>query len=196
MQRDTALAEAQEFLRDRLSPGPVSARDGEADAHALGIARRTLIRARKKLGVVAEKSGLKGGWTWRLPAGEECQVAPKSAKKNSWHSSVPVGTLREDAPPTAPGVSAAAPSNKAPPSPWADLDIPENLRRRRCDHCGVLERSADPLKWWPWQGRPDGIWLHPRCEEGWHDSEGGYRRALVDTRDRHESNEQSEHSAG
>lgn len=38
---------------------------------------------------------------------------------------------------------------------------------RRCDHCGGLERTGDVLNSWDWPGRPDGIWLHPRCEAGW-----------------------------
>jgi putative DNA primase/helicase len=60
---------------------------------------------------------------------------------------------------------------------WADLDIPVSLRRdpppnRRCDHCGQSTTPADPLKPWDWPGRPDGIRLHGRCEEGWMESEG------------------------
>src|SRR5215469_5606708 len=51
----SAATEAEEFLRDKLSGGPVSAKEGEEHARALGIAPRTLARARKKLRVVAEK---------------------------------------------------------------------------------------------------------------------------------------------
>jgi putative DNA primase/helicase len=50
-------------------------------------------------------------------------------------------------------------------------DIPEPLRRhpgRRCDHCGSELGIMNP---WDCPGRPDGIWLHPRCEEAWHDAE-------------------------
>jgi hypothetical protein len=64
----------------------VSAKEGEEHARALGIAPRTLKRARKKLGVIAEKIGLKEGWTWRLPP-EGCQETPKGATKSN-------GTLR------------------------------------------------------------------------------------------------------
>ena len=38
----------------------------------------------------------------------------------------------------------------------------------RCDHCGLPGASGQ----WDWQGRPDRIWLHPRCEAPWFDSEG------------------------
>jgi putative DNA primase/helicase len=112
----SAATEAEEFLRDKLSAEPVSAKEGEEHARALGIAPRTLARARKKLGVVAEKGGLKEGWTWRLPP-EDCQTPPKNANKSN-------GSLR-------PGLAAFG---RTPPSealdPWADYPpFPEALRR-------------------------------------------------------------------
>jgi putative DNA primase/helicase len=42
----------------------------------------------------------------------------------------------------------------------------------RCDHCGQPATRADRLNPYDWPGRPDGIRLHGRCEEGWMDSEG------------------------
>jgi len=41
----------------------------------------------------------------------------------------------------------------------------------QCDHCGLPGASGQ----WNWPGWPDGIWLHPRCEGPWLDSEGGAR---------------------
>jgi hypothetical protein len=41
---------------------------------------------------------------------------------------------------------------------------------RLCDHCGRPSAATDPLRPWGWAGRPDGIWLHSRCEELWFDS--------------------------
>jgi putative DNA primase/helicase len=72
VEQRSARAEAEEFLCELLAGGPVSAKQGEEDARALGIAPRTLMRARKRLNIVAEKGGMGAGWTWRLPA-EECQ---------------------------------------------------------------------------------------------------------------------------
>jgi hypothetical protein len=43
---------------------------------------------------------------------------------------------------------------------------------RLCDHCGGPSTAADPLCPWDWRARPDGIWLHSRCEGPWLDSEG------------------------
>jgi hypothetical protein len=42
-----------------------------------------------------------------------------------------------------------------------------------CNHCGLQATQANPLSRWHWQGWPDGIWLHPGCEEAWRDSEKG-----------------------
>jgi putative DNA primase/helicase len=113
--------EAEEYLREALAHGPIPAKEGEEGARAQGIAPRTLKRARKKLGVIAEKGGLKEGWTWRLPS-EECQTTPKSANKNN-------GPLRPTLAPfeTAPHSSAPAPNGK---NPWDDLDLPPCLDRR------------------------------------------------------------------
>jgi hypothetical protein len=46
--------------------------------------------------------------------------------------------------------------------------IPEALRR--CDHCGQPATAANPMSPYDWQGRPDGIRLHQRCEADWFDS--------------------------
>jgi hypothetical protein len=43
----------------------------------------------------------------------------------------------------------------------------DGAARHRCDHCGQLGASGH----WNWPGRPDGIWLHPPCEEAWYESE-------------------------
>lgn len=40
----------------------------KADGDAAGHAWRALHRAADKLGIEITKSGMKGGWTWRLPA--------------------------------------------------------------------------------------------------------------------------------
>jgi putative DNA primase/helicase len=78
----SAQRDAENFLRDLLAEGPVPAKEGEQAARALGIATRTLKRARKTVGVIALKSGLDGGWTLQLPieikpgqGGQECQRA-------------------------------------------------------------------------------------------------------------------------
>jgi putative DNA primase/helicase len=61
-----SLKEAVVFLSDLLSEGPMDAAKGEDEAEKEGISRRTLMRARKELGVKAEKSGFDDGWVWTL----------------------------------------------------------------------------------------------------------------------------------
>jgi hypothetical protein len=66
-----ALDEACDVLRVILADGPVAARDAEREAHAAGVSRATLLRARKATGVVSERVGglgRAGGWQWRLGA--------------------------------------------------------------------------------------------------------------------------------
>jgi putative DNA primase/helicase len=140
----TAGTEAEEFLRDKLSAGPVPAKEGEEHARMLGIAPRTLKRARKKLGVAAKKAGLEEGWIWYLPP-EECQKSPKGATSKGWHSSASDGTLRETESskgaaevPRQPVAAAAQTNGRAPAissgpddslddlDPW---EIPASLRR-------------------------------------------------------------------
>jgi putative DNA primase/helicase len=61
--KGNASAEAEDFLRERLGNGAgVSSRDLQDEAEALGISERTLKRARKRLGVKAQKDGYAEGW--------------------------------------------------------------------------------------------------------------------------------------
>jgi Protein of unknown function (DUF3631) len=43
----------------------------------------------------------------------------------------------------------------------------EAASTRLCDHCGLRGATGQ----YDWLGRPDGIWLHTRCEEPWFESE-------------------------
>ncbi len=61
------LDEAEAFLRDALGDGPRTMRDLETAAEAEGLSWRTIRRAKKKLGVIAVKTGYASGWSWRLP---------------------------------------------------------------------------------------------------------------------------------
>ncbi len=61
------LDEAQDWLAAELAEGPRPVKDILAHARRDGIAKRTLDRAKGEMGVLAEKSGFRGGWVWRLP---------------------------------------------------------------------------------------------------------------------------------
>ncbi len=66
-ERGDQMRRAQELLRELLADGPVLASEGAEKAKAAGINKRTLDRARTRLGIIAEKDGFQGPWMWRLP---------------------------------------------------------------------------------------------------------------------------------
>ncbi|MFO0842367.1 MAG: AAA family ATPase [Gemmataceae bacterium] len=72
-----ALADAGWVLYSILSERPVPAREAIRLGLAAGIAKRTLDRAKKQLGVVTRKEGSGPGsrWTWELPD-DEARLRP------------------------------------------------------------------------------------------------------------------------
>jgi AAA domain len=65
----TAIDEAVEWLRDLLADGPVPAKDGQRKAREVGIAERTLKRAKRVAGVISESSRSESqisSWHWKL----------------------------------------------------------------------------------------------------------------------------------
>ena len=62
-----AKCEAREFLLERLETGPVGAIDIAEEAKQNGIAKRTLDRAKKDLGIKSRKNKVDGNWYWELP---------------------------------------------------------------------------------------------------------------------------------
>ncbi len=59
--------EAESFLRELLSDGPVAAKQVKADADAVGLSWATVRRAKDKLGIKPHKAGMDEGWVWSLP---------------------------------------------------------------------------------------------------------------------------------
>jgi putative DNA primase/helicase len=102
-----AKVEAEDFLRDLLVEGPRPTVEIQQEAKGAGISWRTINRAKKELGIKAERKaeagdGLVSGdrWYWRLA--EMGARAPKDAR-NSYECHVPnvaalgeVGSLRGD----------------------------------------------------------------------------------------------------
>jgi putative DNA primase/helicase len=76
----TAKREAREFLLNRLEAGPVKQDDVVDEAKQEGIAKRTLDRAKKELGVKSwkERGKSDGAWFWELPP---------TPQRESWQSS-------------------------------------------------------------------------------------------------------------
>lgn len=90
----SAHAEAEAFLADLLSDGPVETKEVKRRAAEAGHAWRTLKRAKSSLNIIARKEGMTGGWAWQFAEGG--QENTKEASKKRWPSSEKFGLLRED----------------------------------------------------------------------------------------------------
>ena len=86
-----ALADAKEFLQQELSIGPVKQVDVSAEARSAEIKEATLRRAKKSLGVVAEKKGAgkNSYWQWRLPGLFESSKAAHTRSVNTFSETSP-----------------------------------------------------------------------------------------------------------
>jgi len=62
----SALEEAEDFLREELAMGPRPAKDVRVAAAQIGIAAKTLERARHSVCLKPKKLGFSGGWEWAL----------------------------------------------------------------------------------------------------------------------------------
>ena len=97
-ERDDAVV----FLESLLADGPVAVKTIKADAMGAGHAWRTIERAKKKAGVIAQKAGLKEGWFWTLNP-EDRQRPPNIATQNSGDLRVNVAVFGKPEPyPTEP----------------------------------------------------------------------------------------------
>lgn len=71
-QQQSKLSDAERFLTEALSDGPIAAKRVAALAEASGISKASLRRAKDDLGIRSTKTGeLDGQWTWSLPDNDE-----------------------------------------------------------------------------------------------------------------------------
>jgi putative DNA primase/helicase len=75
------LGDAERFLSDLLSDGPIPTKTIKADADGAGYSWATIRRAQKSLGVDASKSGMKSGWQWSLP--RRCSINTEDVQQNN-----------------------------------------------------------------------------------------------------------------
>ena len=71
--RQTALTDAAEWLRDQLAEGAVAVKVLRQEAKDAGLAWRTIERAKPGLGVRAFKMNFNAGWQWALQDRQESQ---------------------------------------------------------------------------------------------------------------------------
>ncbi|MDL1965664.1 MAG: AAA family ATPase [Candidatus Desulfofervidus auxilii] len=71
----TALEEAEDFLKEILSSGAMSAAEVKKEAKNVGISEKTLNRAKAKLAIktkpIRNEKGKISGWTWSLPPDDQ-----------------------------------------------------------------------------------------------------------------------------
>lgn len=98
-QERSEVAEAEDWLLERLAAGPVPAKEVQRNAVAAGIAGRTLARAKGRLGIASGKRGYSQGWYWALPPKDANR--PKGANTGALASfaetSVNTGPAAKDA---------------------------------------------------------------------------------------------------
>ncbi|MEW6357950.1 MAG: AAA family ATPase [Planctomycetota bacterium] len=72
---DSPIEDAEAWLREALSDGPLPSKDVLRIARENGHSERTLRRAKKAVGIVVYRDGFGAGatWYWRLPGAEDCQ---------------------------------------------------------------------------------------------------------------------------
>jgi hypothetical protein len=88
----SALRDAEEWLLETLRERTPAAEIFRIAAVA-GISEKTLRRASESLGVVKEKTGMKGGWVWSLPP--KMPITSEDAQQNCVGAFEDVGHLRE-----------------------------------------------------------------------------------------------------
>lgn len=91
-------ASAEQFLRDALAGGAMSQKEIEADCRGAGFSLSTMKRAKKRIGIVSKKDGMKGVWFWSLP-GEKCEEVHEGDEEAQQICVNPFGEnepLRED----------------------------------------------------------------------------------------------------
>lgn len=66
-QHRNASGEAESFLSEILSDGPMSANDVKAETESAGLSWATVRRAKDQLGIKPRKAAMDGGWLWELP---------------------------------------------------------------------------------------------------------------------------------
>ncbi len=89
MQQDQSeRREANEWLKDLLTDGPVAVKKIQGEAKAAGLSWMTVRRAKEALPVVASKSGYQGKWEWRLEDAHSKDAHPIDAHVSTFEQPI------------------------------------------------------------------------------------------------------------
>lgn len=105
----SAVQEAEAFLRSVLAEGPVAALEVQKQARVAGVAEKTLRRARVAIGVICRQvheEGRKGaaGWTWSLPPADHSPTVEEGQVNSQTPSPEPKNGLDIHLPSLGPSV--------------------------------------------------------------------------------------------
>ena len=91
-------AGAEQFLRETLASGAMPQKEIERECKGAGFSVATLRRAKKRVGIISKKDGMKGVWFWSLPGGirEDAHEDVEDAQQNSVSTFVEIEHLRKD----------------------------------------------------------------------------------------------------
>ena len=144
----SALAEAEDFLRELLANSPLPQKDVRDHSDSAGHSWATVKRAKKSLGVLAERKAEQGDglasagrWYWSLPSA----VGPKVLKSSYEAHVLNVSTL---------GKNEHLRDEGGQESP------------RECAQCHGKE-GAPPTLYRGVRSPPEGVWLHSECVRFW-----------------------------
>ena len=91
---DRKLAEASEWLTEKLKTGTHEQREIRELAEQAGITYATLRRAKNALQVRPHKDGMRGPWMWSLP--EDAHGSPEDAQEKSMSTLAELSTFESD----------------------------------------------------------------------------------------------------
>lgn len=97
-QEDCETGDAVGFLRDLLRYGARPVKGILAEAGNAGFSKDAMHRAKRKVGAMALKQGMEGGWAWKLPRSEGSEGGTQNRPRSSQSSGNELPSSLDDAP--------------------------------------------------------------------------------------------------
>jgi len=171
-----ASRDAQPVLAGLLAQGPMPAESVYASMRARGFGRDATRSAKSRIGVLASKSGMVGGWVWTMPESDDPELTeltevtePASSKERPASSGIsrPPSRAKGPNPPDSSDPSASSKSRKS-----GVPDRPPRASAREAEPVEV-DRDTEPVPTvtchFPhdhstaWTRQADGSWFCAIC---------------------------------